>query len=94
MRKYLIILLSSAGLMGIFYWYSVYNAEQDKLDVALREINFLRIKPASMLDTLGALYVIDWLDLSINHVICSPPKEIVAKYVHHSKSAAMNWVFA
>jgi hypothetical protein len=89
MRKYLVILLSAAGLMGIFYGYSVYNAEQDDLDVALREINFLRIKPASKLHTVGALYFIDWWDLANKSVICSPPKEIVAKYVRHSKSAAI-----
>lgn len=75
--------------MGIFYGYSVYNAKQDDLDVALREINFLRLKPASTFHTVGALYFMGWWDLSNVMVICSPPKEILAKYVHHSKSAAM-----
>ena len=88
MRKYLLILLSAASLMGIYYEYSMYNAKQDDLDVALREINFLRLKPASTLHTVGALYLIGW-DLSNVTVICSPPKEILAKYVRHSKSAAI-----
>ena len=88
MHKYLIILLSAASLMGIFYGYSVYNAKQDDLDVALREINFLRLKPASTFHTVGALYLIGW-DLSNVTVICSPPKEILDKYVRHSKSAAI-----
>jgi hypothetical protein len=89
MRKFLIILLSAIGLLGIFYGYSVYNAKQDDLDVALREINFLRLKPASTLHTVGALYFIGWWDPSDVRVICSPPKEILAKYVRHSKSAAI-----
>jgi hypothetical protein len=89
MRKYLIILVSAASLMGIFYGYSVYNAKQDDLDIALREINFLRLKPASKFHTVGALYYMGWWDMSNVTVICSPPKEILAKYIHHSKSAAI-----
>jgi hypothetical protein len=89
MRKYIIILLSAAGLMGMFYAYSVSNAEQDDLDVALHEINFLRLKPASKLHTVGALYFIGWWDISNVTPICSPPKEILAKYIHHSKSEDM-----
>jgi hypothetical protein len=89
MRKYLVILLSAASLMGLFYGYSVYNAKQDDLDVALREINFLRLKPASKFHTVGALYFIGWWDPSNVTVICSPPKGILAKYVRHSKSAIL-----
>jgi hypothetical protein len=89
MRKYLIVLFSAACLMGIFYGYSVYNAKQDELDVALREINFLRLRPASKLHTVGALYYMGWWDPSNFTVICSPPKEMLAKYVRHSKSAAI-----
>lgn len=89
MRKYLVILLSAASLMGLFYGYSVYNAKQDDLDVALREINFLRLKPASKFHTVGALYFIGWWDPSNVTVICSPPKEILAKYVRHSESAIL-----
>jgi hypothetical protein len=69
--------------MGIFYTYSRYNAEQDDLDVALREINYLRLKPASKLHTVGALYFIE-PDLSGYTPICSPTPEVLAKYVHNS----------
>jgi hypothetical protein len=85
MRKFLIILLSATGLMGILYAYSLYNVEQDDLDVALREINYLRLKPASKLHTVGALYFIA-PDLSDYTPICSPTPEVLAKYVHYSPS--------
>ena len=89
MRKHFIILFSAASLMGLFYVYSVYNAKPDDLDVALREINFIRLKPASKFHTVGALYFIGWWDPSNVTVICSPPKEILAKYIHHSTSAVL-----
>lgn len=88
MHKYLIILLSAAGLMGIFYGYSVHNAEQDDLDVTLRESDFLRIRPASTLHTVGGIYFIE-PDLSTFKPICSPTPEIVAQYVRHSESATI-----
>lgn len=84
MPKYLIAILSAAGFMGIFYGYSVANAERDDLVVKLRDkYDMLPIRPVSKLHTVGTLYFIE-PDLSRYTPLCSLPEEILGKYKHQS----------
>ncbi|PNE10801.1 MAG: hypothetical protein CR217_12295 [Beijerinckiaceae bacterium] len=84
MRKYLIAILSAAGFIGIFYVYSVANAERDDLVVTLHDkYDMLPIRPVSKLHTVGTLYFVE-PNLSRFTALCSLPEDILVKYKHQS----------